>query len=110
MTLLAPRVGTCEAALAAARDAVRAAAAREAAGLEDIVVLGSGAMAYGVASPLPATAHVATASRTAELALLEWARAGFDRSGAPAVDPAYLRKSEAEIMADAKDSGRAEAG
>lgn len=98
--LLAPRVTTCEAALASAR---------EAAGLEGMVVLGSGALAYGVASPLPATAHVATASRTAELALLEWARAGYDTERAPAVDPAYLRRSEAEILADARAGKQAEA-
>lgn len=101
ITLLAPCVTTCEAALVAAR---------EAAGLEGMIVLGSGALAYGVASPLPAPAHVATASSTAELALMEWAEAGWDAQRAPAVDPVYLRRSEAEILADARDGISAEAG
>lgn len=109
ITLLAPCVTTCEAALVAAREAALA-AAREAAGLEGMIVLGSGALAYGVASPLPAPAHVATASRTAELALLEWAEAGWDAQRAPAVDPVYLRRSEAEILADARDGISAGAG
>lgn len=104
ITLLAPRAGTCESALAAAREALFEGA--DAAGDDDnkrLVVLGSGALAYGVASALQPSAHVASATTTAQLALYEWVAAGMQASAAPPVDAAYLRKSEAEVMADARD-------
>lgn len=93
-TLLAPHAATCESALAAAREAVG----------EQVVVLGSGALAYGVASPLRAAAHVTSAAAVAELAMMEWAEAGFDAAAAPPVDPTYLRKSEAEVAADLREA------
>ena len=115
LTLLAPRAGTCESALAAAREAsgrrpeglpTAKLEGAHAAGDEDmkrLVVLGSGALAYGVASALQPSAHVASATATAQLALYEWAAAGMQASASPPVDAAYLRKSEAEVMADARD-------
>lgn len=102
LTLLAPRAATCEVALAAAREALPE-------GGERMTVLGSGAVAYGVATPLGDArdaVHVASALTVAELARREWAEAGWDLAAAPPVDPAYLRKSEAEIAADLKE-GRA---
>jgi len=126
ITLLAPRAGTCESALAAAREALASPSAAlakafsqgfaslpktllEGAGAADdesfkrLVVLGSGALAYGVATVSQASAHVASATATAQLALYEWVLAGMQASAAPPVDAAYLRKSEAEVMADARD-------
>jgi tRNA threonylcarbamoyladenosine biosynthesis protein TsaB len=99
LTLLAPRALTCDAAVEAAREA----AAAERVG-EGMVVLGSGALAYGIATALPPVAHEPSATAVAELALWEWAEAGFDARRAPPVDAVYLRKSEAEIAADARDS------
>jgi len=107
ITILAPRAGTCESALAAAREAlltgVSDAADKD---MERVVVLGSGALAYGVSSALQASAHVASATATAELALYEWRAADLQSAAAPPVDAAYLRKSEAEVMADARDAAR----
>lgn len=97
LTLLAPRAMTCEAALDAANEA-----ASSAGGRERMVVLGSGALAYGVDTPLPPSAHELSATAVAELALLQWSEAGFDASRAPPVDAAYLRRSEAEVAADAR--------
>ncbi len=93
-TLLAPYAATCDSALAAAREAVGT----------DVVVLGSGALAYGVASPLRADAHVTSAAAVAELAMYEWAAAGYDATVTPPVDPTYLRKSEAEVAADLREA------
>lgn len=105
LTLLAPRAATCELALAAAREALPE-------GGERMTVLGSGALAYGLATAWgdaggrTDAVHVASALTVAELARREWAEAGWDLGAAPPVDPAYLRKSEAEIAADLKE-GRA---
>lgn len=105
ITVLAPRAGTCESALAAAREALiqRASGAADD-NIQRWVVLGSGALAYGVASALQSSAHVASATATAELALYEWRAADLLTASAPALDAAYLRKSEAEVMADARDA------
>lgn len=111
-TLLAPRATTCEAAVREARQvtAREVESAAPAAG-ERMVMLGSGALAYGVGDrALPRAAHVVSASAVAERALALWREAGWDAARAPAVDAAYLRKSEAEIAADLRDGARATGG
>ncbi len=95
-TVLAPRVATCEAVVAAAQRV----AARED---EPVTILGSGARAYEVASEVPAGWHRGAARHIAVLAAVAWDRAGRDAAAAPPVDPTYIRKSDAEIAADAKE-------
>jgi tRNA threonylcarbamoyladenosine biosynthesis protein TsaB len=75
------------------------AAAEAAARGRRIVWLGSGAMAAGLVPGAAAgdPLHLGSAVHHARLATLAW-RA--DPKGAAPVDPAYLRKSEAEINAD----------
>lgn len=63
----------------------------------DLLVFGSGALAYGLASPVPPGWHVPSAAETALLAAYEWEAAGRDGSKAPPVDPTYVRPSDAEI-------------
>lgn len=89
--VLAPRAMTCEAALAAGTAAA-----------EDILIYGSGALAYGVASAVEPAMHAGRAQYIAWLAASEWLAAGRTGERAPALDAAYLRRSEAEIAADAK--------
>ena len=91
--VLAPRLGTCEAVTALAASTtieVFGAGATP-------VVLGSGSVAYGVASALPPGAHVACGVMVAWLAAHEWSASGRDPSQAPALDAVYLRRPEAEI-------------
>lgn len=89
--LLAPAARTCEASVAAARELAA-----------DALVFGSGAVAYGVASPVPPAFHAGAARHIAWLAALEWDAAGRDRAAAPPLDAAYLRRSEAEVALDAR--------
>lgn len=99
--LLAPRLGTCEAVTAQASSAL--------AGLLGVgatpVVLGSGAVAHDIASPLPPVAHLSSGSMVAWLAALEWRGAGWDASRAPALDAVYLRRPEAEIALQGVEGG-----
>jgi tRNA threonylcarbamoyladenosine biosynthesis protein TsaB len=105
-TLLAPMLATCEAAVAAAHDAVP-----EMMESERTVALGSGALAHGLATPeISEAKHIGSAAAAAELAIMEWAAAGWDVSRAPAVDAAYLRKSEAEVAADLREARAARTG
>ncbi|MCC6622343.1 MAG: tRNA (adenosine(37)-N6)-threonylcarbamoyltransferase complex dimerization subunit type 1 TsaB [Deltaproteobacteria bacterium] len=100
--VLAPRAATCEAALAAVANALpdeRSAGARD-----DILIFGSGAITYGVASPVGPALHVGAARHVAWLAARQWMAAGRDGALAPPVDAAYLRRSEAEIAADAREA------
>lgn len=57
---------------------------------------GSGALAYGVASPVPLSWHVPSAVNVAQLAAREWDLAGRPEVGPP-LDPTYVRPSDAEI-------------
>jgi len=91
--VLAPRAMTCEAALAAGYAAA-----------EDILIYGSGALAYGVASAVEPALHAGRAHYIGWLAASEWLAAGRRGELAPALDAAYLRRSEAEIAADARAS------
>lgn len=86
--LMAPTVGPHADVLAAARDA---------AGDSPLTVFGSGALAFDCASDVPATWHVPTASATAWLAAMAWEAAARDAAAVPPVDPAYVRKSDAEL-------------
>ena len=107
--LLAPRAGTCEAVLAAAGVA-REHAFRQVAPTErDWLCFGSGAVQNQVASPVPDDFHIASARELARLAVWEWDAAGRDAARAPALDAAYLRASEAERAADARDQAAAQA-
>ena len=72
------------------------ASAREAAGEGDGLVFGSGALAHGCASRVPAPWHVPRAASTALLAARAWELAGRDGAKAPPCDPAYIRASDAE--------------
>jgi tRNA A37 threonylcarbamoyladenosine modification protein TsaB len=86
--LMAPRVGPHDALLAAARAAVGDHAMR---------VFGSGAVLYECASAgVPGHWHVPAARHTATLAAAAWDAAGRPAQG-PALDPAYVRASDAEI-------------
>ncbi len=91
--LLAPVVGTCEAVIALAGSQVRALAEADA----RPVALGSGALAYGVATSTWPAMHIPLGSNVAMLAGNEWRAALFDASKAPRVDPTYLRRPEAEL-------------
>ncbi|MGM0576622.1 MAG: tRNA (adenosine(37)-N6)-threonylcarbamoyltransferase complex dimerization subunit type 1 TsaB [Myxococcota bacterium] len=71
--------------------------AREAAAGEPIAVFGSGALAFDCADAVPPAWHLASAATTAYLAGLEWEAAGRSAAAAPPVDPAYVRKSDAEL-------------
>lgn len=94
-TVLAPRVVTCDSLMSAVREAADEASA-------PALVFGSGALTYNVASSVPPDWHRAAARHVAALAALAWDRAGRDAAAAPAVDPIYLRKSDAEIEREAK--------
>lgn len=96
--VLAPRVATCEAVLSALREVAGPASA-------PALVFGSGAVTYQVASAVPPDWHRAAARHVGALAALAWDRAGRDAAAAPAVDPTYLRKSDAEIEREARDAG-----
>lgn len=94
--VLAPRVATCDSLLSAVREAAGEASA-------PALVFGSGALTYQVASPVPPDWHRASARHVAALAALAWDRAGRDDAAAPAVDPIYLRKSDAELEREARE-------
>lgn len=94
-TVLAPRVATCEAVMSAVAAAVGDASAPR-------LVFGSGALTYGVASEVPPGWHRGVARHVAAVAAAAWDAAGRDAAGAPAVDPTYIRKSDAEIAHDAR--------
>ncbi|MFO0746080.1 MAG: tRNA (adenosine(37)-N6)-threonylcarbamoyltransferase complex dimerization subunit type 1 TsaB [Myxococcota bacterium] len=94
--MLAPGARTCEATLAAAHAAA-----------EDVLVFGSGAQVHGVASPVPPAFHAGAARHVAWLAALAWDEAGRDARAAPALDAAYLRRSEAEVARDITFAGSA---
>lgn len=61
------------------------------------VILGSGALAYGVGSAVPLSWHVASAAHVGSVAIRAWEAADRDGSCAPSFDPAYVRASDAEI-------------
>jgi len=67
-------------------------------GASEFITFGSGAVVYGVASPVPVSWHVPRAANTALLAATEWNAAGRPAEG-PVVDPAYVRPSDAELNA-----------
>lgn len=96
-TVLAPRVATCDSFLSAVREAADAHGAPP-------LVFGSGALTYGVASPVPPDWHRGVARHVAALGALAWDAAGRDAQAAPAVDPTYLRKSDAEIDQEARQA------
>ncbi len=91
--LMEPHVGPHAEVLARARDV---------AGGEPLVVLGSGALAFGCASDVDASWHVPSAAATARLAALAWEAAQRAAAAAPPVDPAYVRKSDAELALGAR--------
>lgn len=95
--VLAPRAWTCDAALAAAHAAA-----------EDVLVFGSGAQVSGVASPVAPAFHAGAARHVAWLAAVAWDQAGRDSRSAPALDAAYLRRSEAEVALDSQTTLRRE--
>ena len=72
---------------------------------DEPVVLGSGALAYGVASPVPLSWHVASAAHVGSVAIRAWEAAGRDGSRAPSFDPAYVRASDAEIALEKRLQG-----
>ncbi len=80
--------------------------ARAAAGDSPCLVLGAGALVYGCADPVPATWHLASAAEAAWLAATAW-EAGQRLGEPPAADPAYVRKSEAEIAEEARRRAQA---
>jgi len=59
-------------------------------------VFGSGALAYGCQTAVPAAWHVLTGWAVATLAARAWDEAGRPAEGPP-VDPAYVRPSDAEL-------------
>lgn len=65
----------------------------------DAVVFGSGAQLYGCASAVPPGWHLPRASEVAWLAAQAFDAAGRDPARVPALDPAYVRPSDAELSA-----------
>ena len=63
---------------------------------EPLVVFGSGAQLYGCASQVPGTWHQPSALEVALLAAWDWEKHGRPPHG-PALDPAYIRPSDAEL-------------
>jgi len=102
-TILAPRVATCDSSLSAVRKAADAMGAPP-------LFFGSGALTYGVASSVPPDWHRGAARHVAALGALAWDAAGRDAEAAPAVDPTYLRKSDAEIDLEARETAAREQG
>ncbi|MEZ4266080.1 MAG: tRNA (adenosine(37)-N6)-threonylcarbamoyltransferase complex dimerization subunit type 1 TsaB [Myxococcota bacterium] len=72
---------------------------RELAGDSAALVFGSGAQLYGCASAVPPAWHLPRASELAWLAAQAFDAAGRDPARAPALDPAYVRPSDAELGA-----------
>lgn len=91
--VLAPMVAPCHRCLTALDATVGDNAPR--------LIFGSGALQYDVASAVPPEWHVASARHIGALAAFAWEAAGRDGAAAPAADPRYLRKSDAEIAHDA---------
>lgn len=82
------RAGSAEAVLAALQAAC---------GGEPSVVFGSGALLYGCAANVPPAWHTPRAFEVAWLAAEAFDAAGRDPARAPALDPAYIRASDAEL-------------
>ena len=71
--------------------------------------IGSGALAYELATDLDEALHQPSALSTLDLAIRQWASSGFLEAGM-SVDPIYLRRSDAEIDYErrhGKDTGSA---
>lgn len=64
---------------------------------EELIILGSGALVSGHASPVPPSWHVTSAAHLGILAARSWEGALRQGDRAPAFDPAYVRASDAEI-------------
>ena len=69
-------------------------------------IIGSGALEYQCASDVPATWHRPSAMQVALVAAAAWEQAGRPSEG-PALDPVYIRRSEAEEKALARNQGTA---
>lgn len=63
------------------------------------LVFGSGAALYGCSSAVPPSWQLPRAAEVAWLAAEAFERAGRDPAAAPPLDPAYVRPSDAELMA-----------
>jgi tRNA threonylcarbamoyladenosine biosynthesis protein TsaB len=70
---------------------------------QEPLIFGSGAIASGCASEVPSTWHIPSAAQVALLGAMEWERAGRDAGAAPSMDPAYVRRSDAEIEAERRE-------
>ena len=77
--------------------------ARALASGEPLVALGSGALVAGLGGDVPARAHVPSAYSVAWLGARSWDAAGRPAAGAP-LDPAYVRKSEAELAEERRQA------
>ena len=66
---------------------------------EPVLIVGSGALAYGCQSAVSPDVHIPSAVQTARLAAAQWLAAGRDAGQAPPVDPVYVRPSDAELNA-----------
>lgn len=64
-----------------------------------VLIVGSGALAYGCQSTVSPDVHIPSAVQTARLAAAQWLAADRDAGRAPAVDPVYVRPSDAELNA-----------
>ncbi len=64
---------------------------------KELIILGSGSLVSGLASPVPPSWHVASAAHLGTLAAHSWEASNRDGDRAPALDPAYVRASDAEI-------------
>ena len=64
---------------------------------DSLIIVGSGALAYDLASPVLPSWHVASAANLGSVAGRAWEVANRDGNCAPVFDPAYVRASDAEI-------------
>ena len=64
---------------------------------DELIIVGSGALVSGTASPVPPSWHVGSAAHLGTLAARSWEGSNRDSGQAPAFDPAYVRASDAEI-------------
>ena len=76
--------------------------ARELAG--DLIIIGSGAKASGLATSVPPRWHVASAAHLGGLAARGWETVERDATRVPVFDPAYVRPSDAEIALRERES------
>lgn len=72
---------------------------------QDLIILGSGALISGLASPVPPSWHVASAAHLGAAAARAWEGANRQAEQAPAFDPAYVRASDAEIALEQRLRG-----